>query len=81
MQVRKQQLELNMEQKTGSQLGMEYVKYIKAVYCHPVYLTYMRSTSCEMLGWIKHKPESRLSGEKTLGMQMTPPLWQKSKSN
>ena len=42
MQVRKQQLELNMEQKTGSQLGMEYVKYIKAVYCHPVYLTYMQ---------------------------------------
>ena len=49
MQVRKQQLELNMEQKTGSKLGMEYVKYVKAVYCHPAYLTYMQSTSWEML--------------------------------
>ena len=78
MQLKKQKLELDMEQQTGSKSGKEYVK---AVYCHPVYLTYMRSTSCEMLGWMKHKPESRLSGEKTLGMQMTPPLWQKSKSN
>ena len=51
MQVRKQQLELDMEQQTGSKSGKEYVK---AVYCHPDYLTYMQSTSCEMLGWMKH---------------------------
>ena len=50
MQVKKQQLEPDMEQQTGSRLGKEYVK---AVYCHPVYLTYMQSTSCEMLGWMK----------------------------
>ena len=60
MQVRKQQLELDMEQQTGSKLGNEY---IKAVYCHPAYLTYMQSTSGEMLGWMKHKLESRLPGE------------------
>ena len=60
MQVRKQQLELDMEQQTGSKLGKEYVK---AVYCHPAYLTYMQSTSCEMPGWMKHKLESRLMGE------------------
>ena len=53
MQIRKQHLELDMEQ-TGSKLGKEYVK---AVYCHPVYLTYMQSTSWEMLGWMKHKLE------------------------
>ena len=52
MQVRKQQLELDMEQHTGSKLGKEYVK---AVYCHPAYLTYMQSTLCKMLGWMKHK--------------------------
>ena len=57
MQVKKQQLEPDMEQWTGSKLGKEY---IKPVYCHPVYLTYMQSTSCEMLGWVKHKLESRL---------------------
>ena len=56
MQVKKQQLELDMEQKTGSKLGKEY---IKAVYCHPAYLTYMQSTLCEMLGWMKLKLESR----------------------
>ena len=80
MQVRKQQLELDMEQLTGSRLGKEY---IKAVYCHPVYLTYMQSTSCEMLGWMKHKLKSRLSGEisTTSDMQLTPPLWQKVKKN
>ena len=55
MQVKKQQLEPDMEQCTGSKLGKEY---IKAVYCHPVYLTYMQSTSYEMLGWMKHKLES-----------------------
>ena len=60
MQVRKQQLELDMEQQTGSKLGKEYVK---AAYCHPAYLTYMQSTSHEMLGWMKHKLESRLPGE------------------
>ena len=60
MQVKKQQLETNMEQQTGSKLGKEY---IKAVYCHPAYLTYMQSTSWEMLGWMKHKLESRLLGE------------------
>ena len=57
MQVRKQQLELHMEQQTGSKSGKEY---LKAVYCHPAYLTYMQSTSWEMLGWMKHKLESRL---------------------
>ena len=59
MQVRKQQLEPEVEQQTGSKLGKEYVK---AVYCHPAYLTYMQSTSCKMLGWMKHKLESRLPG-------------------
>ena len=60
MQVKKQQLELDMEQWTGSKSGKEYVK---AVYCHFAYLTYMQSTSWEMLGWIKHKLESRLPGK------------------
>ena len=60
MQITKQQLEMDMEQQTGSKLGKEYVK---AVYCHPAYLTYMQSTSCEMPGWMKHKLESRLQGE------------------
>ena len=60
MQVRKQQLELDMEQQTGSK---QETKYIKAVYCHPAYLTYMQSTSWEMLDWKKHKLESRLLGE------------------
>ena len=57
MQVKKQQLEQDMEQQTGFRLGKEYVK---AVYCHPAYLTSMQSTSCEMLGWMTHKLESRL---------------------
>ena len=56
MQVKKQWLEPDMEQWTGSNLGKEYVK---AVYCHPAYLTYMQSASCEMLGWMKHKLESK----------------------
>ena len=60
MQVRKQQFEPDMEQQTGSKSGKEYVK---AVYCHPDYLTYMQSTSWEMLDWMKHKLESRLPGE------------------
>ena len=80
MQVRKQQLELDVEQQTGSKLGKEYVK---AVYCHSAYLTYMQSTSCKMLGWIKHELESILLGEIliTLAVQITPPLWQKVKRN
>ena len=76
MQVKKQHLEPDMEQWTGSKLGKEYVK---AVYCHLAYLTSMQSTSCKMQGWMKHKLEWRLLGEIsiTLDMQMTPPLWQK----
>ena len=57
IQVKKQHLESYMEQQTGSKLGKEY---IKALYCHPAYLTYMQSTSCEMLGWMKNKLESSL---------------------
>ena len=73
MQVRKQQLEPNMEQQTDSKLGNEY---IKAVYCHPANLTSMQSTSCEMPGQMKHQLESRLPGEisTTSDMQMTPLL-------
>ena len=76
MQVKKQQSEPDMKQWTGSKEGKEYVK---VVYCHPVYLTYIQSKSCEILGWMKHKLDSRLLGEIsiTLDMQMTPPLWQK----
>ena len=74
-----QQLELDMEQQTGSKSGKEY---IKAVYCHPAYLIYMQSTSCEMPGWMKHKLKSRLPGEISItsDMQMTPPLCQKAKN-
>ena len=74
MQVKKQQLESDMEQQTGSKLGKEYVK---AVYCHPAYLIYMQRTSCEMLGWLNHKLESRFQGELSItsDLQMTPPLW------
>ena len=69
-----------MEQLTSSKLGKEY---IKAVYCHPAYLTYMQSTSWETLGWMKHKLELRLLGEISIisDMQMTLPLWQKVKRN
>ena len=79
MQVKKQQLEQDMEQQTGSKSGKEHVK---AVYCHPVYLTYMQSTSWEILDWMKHKLESRLLGEisVTSDMQMTPPLRQEAKN-
>jgi len=79
MQVKKQQLELGMEQQTSSRLRPEYVK---VVYCHPACLTYMQSTSCEMLGWMKHKLESGFQGgiSITSDMQMTPPLWQKAKN-
>ena len=80
MQVRKQQLELDMEQQTGSKKEKEYVK---VVYCHPAYLTYMQSTSWETLDWKKHKQESRLLGEISItsDMQMTPRLWRKVKRN
>ena len=80
MQIKKQQLELDMEQQTGSKLGKEYVK---VVYCYPDYLTYMQSASCEMLGWMQHKLESRLPGEISItsDMQMIPPLWYKVKKN
>ena len=73
MQDKNEQLKPDIEQQTGSGLGKEY---IKAIYCHPAYLTYMQSTSCEMLGWMKHKLESRLQGEISItsDMQMTPPL-------
>ena len=79
MQVKNQQLELDMEQQTGSKSGKEY---IKAVYYHTLYLTYIQSTSWEMLGWRKHKLESRLPGEISItsNMQMIPPLWQKAKN-
>ena len=80
MQVKKQQLELDLEQWTGSKLGKEY---FKAVYCHPAYLTSMQVESCEMLGLMKHRSEPRLLGEISItsDMQMTPPLWQKLKRN
>ena len=71
MQIKKQQLELDMKQWTGSKLRKEY---IKAVYCHRAYLSYMQSTSCEMLGWVKHKLESRFPRDISItsDMQMTP---------
>ena len=78
MQVKKQQLELDMEQQTGSKLRKDYVK---AVYCHLAYLIHIQSTSCEILSWMKHKLESRLPGEISItsDTQMTPPLGQKAK--
>ena len=80
MQVKKQQLDLDMEKQTGSKLGKEY---FKGVYCHPAYLTYMQSTSCKMPVWVKQKLESRLLGEISItsDMQMIPPLRQKVKKN
>ena len=77
MQVKKPQLELDMEQQTGSKLGKEYVK---AVHCHPAYLTYMQSISWEMPGWMKHKLESRLDAEISItsDTQMTPPFMAES---
>ena len=79
MQVKKQQLELDMEQQAGSKSQKEY---IKAVYCHPAYLTYMQSTSHEMPGRMKYKLESRLPGEISItsDTQMILPLWQKMKN-
>ena len=78
MQVRKQQLELDMEQQTGSKLGKEYVK---AVCCHSAYLTDLQSRSFKMLDCLKHTLDSRLLGEISItsDMQMTPPLWHKVK--
>ena len=72
MQDKKEELEQNMEQWTGSKLGKEY---IKAVYCHPAYLTYMQSTSCKMLAWMNRRQESRLLGEISItsDMQVIPP--------
>ena len=80
MQVKKQQLEAYMKQGTGSKLRKEYYMGLD---CHHVYLTYMQSTSCEMLSWMKHKLESRLLGEilTTSDIRMTPPLCQKAKRN
>ena len=79
MQVRKQQLELDMEQETGSK---EEKKYVKAVYCHPAYLTSMQSTSWETLGWKKQKLESRLPGEISITSEADDTtLWQKVKKN
>ena len=80
IQVKKQHLEPDMQQQTGSKLGKEY---IKAIYCYPAYLTYMQSISWEMLDWMKRKLKSRLSGEISItsDMQMTPPLRQKVKRN
>ena len=74
MQVKKQQLELDMELQIGYALRKEYVK---AAYCHSAYLTSMQSTSCKIPGWMKHKLESRLLGEISItsDMQMTPPFW------
>ena len=79
MQVKKQHLKPAMKQEPVSKLGKEYTK---EVYCHSVYLTYMQSTSSEMLGWMKPKLESRLLGEISItsDMQMMPPLWQKAKN-
>ena len=81
MQVKKQQLEPDVEQQTGSKLGKEYV--VKTAYRHPAYLTSTQNTSCEMPGWMNHKLESRLLGEIPINsdMQMTPPLWQKVKKD
>ena len=80
IQVKKQQLELEMEQQTGSKLGK---KYLKAIYCHSAYLTYIQSTWWKMLGWMNHKLESRFPGEIpiTSDKEMTSPLWQKVKRN
>ena len=71
MQFKKQQLELHVEQKAGSKSGKEY---IKAVYCHSAYLSYMQRTSCKMLGWMKHKLESRLPGEISITSDTKEPL-------
>ena len=78
MQLKKQQLVPDMEQRTGSKLGKGYVK---AVYCHPAYLIFMQNASCKMPDWVKHKLESRWTGEISItsDMEMIPTLWQKAK--
>ena len=80
MQVKKQQLGLDMEQQTDYKSGKECVK---AIHCHPAYLTYMQSTSSEMSGWMKHKLKLRLPREISItsDMQITPPFWQKTNRN
>ena len=80
MQIKKYQVELDIEQRTGSKLGKEHVK---AVCCHAAYLPYMQNTSCEMPGWMNYKLESRLQGEISItsGMQKTLPECQKVKKN
>ena len=79
MKVKKQQLEPDVELKTGSKLEKKYIKFVS---CHPAYLTSMQSTACEMRGWMKYKLESGLQGEISItsDMQMTQPLWQKTKN-
>jgi len=81
MQAKKQQLELDMEQQTGSKSGKNYIKAVQGCN-YPAYLIYMQSTSREMLGWMTHKLESRFLGELSItsDMQMIPPLWQKAKN-
>ena len=80
MQIKKQQLALDVKQQTGYKLGKEYVK---AAYCHPAYLTCEQSTSCEISGWMKYKLVSRWLGEISItsDMQVTPPTWQKAMKN
>ena len=80
MQIKKQQLEPDMAQRTGLKLGKEYDK---SAYCHLAYITYIQSMSCDILGWMNHRLESRLPGKISItsDMQMTPPLWQKVKRN
>ena len=80
MQVKKQQLESDMRQQTGSKFGKEYVK---TVYYHLTYFIYMQSTSCGMPGWMRHRLKSRLAGEISItsDMQMISPLWQEVKRN
>ena len=81
MQVKKQQLELDMEQQTSSKLRKGV--YVKVVCCHPAHLTYIQSILCEMPEWMNHKLESRFLGEISIAsdMQMIPPLWQEAKRN
>ena len=80
LKVKKQQLEWDMGQQTGSKLGNEYVK---AIYCHPAYVTYTQSASLKMPRWMKYKLKSGLLGEMSItsGMQVTPSLWQKVKKD
>ena len=76
MRIKKQQLELDVEQWIGSKSGKEY---IQAVYCHPAYLIYMQNTSCEILGWMKHKVDQDCQEKYQQDIQMIPPLWEKER--